>query len=981
MNELYSFLNDIWHESFYKNPTTPAYKQDYTTRVVEYQQYFFLEFIQYKINQNPNIIITNQDILDCQEEAKKFTNYYLNYYKKNIYNENLDINLDFPTPNKFYTTDEEFELNFEKIRCPETLENFRLENKNLKTKTKWINFGTYAKETLLEYINRIIFKLEEDKPYLVPTIEFIVYFYKDILIDFIWKLNNILSMSILYIQDPIEYFRVKKEKNKENSEEEYHFLYKDININYHRENIKQYYYIIYSLKFLHWLPNLPNFNPFKIKNNFFDYPGGSDYIKYFKSKSWWYPFKSTPIAKWSIFKLNIDHDFIMDQIRKQKHKKDTYIPTPEEVNEYIDKVKEQDNFLNRLLTRYLDYKLRETNDEIHHEIPTQTMRHIWTRTTSIIVISIYTIYLFFKYFIYDLLIRPTIGPLTNATINMGNDILDFILIIPLPTLPDISKFLYLPEINNIIEYYYIKIFLFLKFYNFLHEPTFVIEIIKIKLMLLKQKYSYAVFDYLSTKYNTIHTLYTYDNIVNTIYMADISEPLLIIKIILFFIICIKIIIFYDNILNYLYKILERLKKKHLIFIYTIEQNFLEYYTFLIKIILVYLTALLYPIWRTAVRNYLPKRHIYSKPDELIDAIFKYINDSKILINFLNCIYIIFSYRYKYNLQFRITIIINKIIDFIFYIFYICNLFWILLFIYQIFIQILVPLYLFQYITEAYEHIYTDFFNYYPLNLTLYNNKYKIDFLIYLYIIITYFKILQIVKLKYTFNELKNLFIFTNIYIIFIHINNLDYCFLAFFLLKRYFYPSFLIVTIFYYKRFASFKNYKKLYILGVFLIKLFLFFNTLYFFLICLLSLLHYTKFYFLIFSFKTIFKIIIILLNMMFLMMFFKIITEINTYYYIVFQEKLLYIKAKKKPKIPTDIHKNYITYLSIFSCILIIHSWYIFTHAIYLLDTLIHFSQDKFLILYNILEMDYDIKHDLHYDDNYIDEEDEEDEYNYEE
>ena len=99
------------------------------------------------------------------------------------------------------------------------------------------------------------------------------------------------------------------------------------------------------------------------------------------------------------------------------------------------------------------------------------------------------------------------------------------------------------------------------------------------------------------------------------------------------------------------------------------------------------------------------------------------------------------------------------------------------------------------------------------------------------------------------------------------------------------------------------------------------------------------------------------------------------------IFQEKLLYIKSKKKyPEMITQNKKKYIIIYSFISFLFLIHSWFIFTHSIYLLEDLLDNIFNKIPMVYTILEIDNDLRYNLGYNDEDIEDEDEDEDEAYE-
>ena len=80
------------------------------------------------------------------------------------------------------------------------------------------------------------------------------------------------------------------------------------------------------------------------------------------------------------------------------------------------------------------------------------------------------------------------------------------------------------------------------------------------------------------------------------------------------------------------------------------------------------------------------------------------------------------------------------------------------------------------------------------------------------------------------------------------------------------------------------------------------------------------------------------------------------------------------------TQNKKKYIIIYSFISFLFLIHSWFIFTHSIYLLEDLLDNIFNKIPMVYTILEIDNDLRYNLGYNDEDIEDEDEDEDEAYE-
>ena len=998
INHIYRFFKDLWYEASYSNSqqNDSLDEENNLERIYIYQQFFFIELIEYcaEIKNKYQTKITKEDILFCKQKSLELTKNYLTLNPEILIDSKLNYN---NTQRKYmiktdhYIT-KEFELEFEKIVSFETLQQINTDSyKNITPKILLKKNYKKFKKTIKEYILERIAISTNGNKYFIYFLENIL---KPLYEQFLFikeKLYDSIYIYFLYRFNILKYYIIKEQLKKEKEEDIYFEENIEnnptiVDLKYYRQKATTYYYFIYALKFLYWFPNIKKFfSIFKVKKNYFDYPGNEEFLKTTNYTSWWYRKRKEPYGEWSLKKNIISHQEIIEQLKKE-HTTIDYMPTPEEVEKHFKRLNDQENFSNKILGRYLEYcsKRAEYNEETTTEIldKAKLFAHykIMERLVTTIFLFFVFIYLFIKYFIIQLIFIEFLGePILRK---FGQMSLEFINFLPFPNLnwmfsehvTDLWDVIINFNLNFIFDIPETLI-------DGIYDPGILIKELTLNFEIIHNWILKHIFGPIYVQYNTFHILTFFDDINYFISMLELDSFIYYFKFLFLYYLLIKFIIIYDITLIKLYHLFKYFNRK-IEKITVIYNNNFEFFTLItIQNIGKYIVTFLYPNWRDALRSYNPQKNIYPNSEILSEKIIKYLSDFEFTVQTFS---LLFNKRLLKNLKLRFLIILNKIIDFCFYISYIFNIIWITLFIYQIFIKIFVPLYLFSFIIQMYNHLDSkDFFIYYPSNLIKFNTQYKLDFFIYLYISIMHFNVFQIFNFKFSFIQLKQLFYFTNFYIFLVHIPNVNFCFLTFFLLKKYFYPSFEIVTVFFCKTFASFKNYQRLYLISNFLIKAFIFFNISYLIILLIFKLItmYYNTLYFIYNGIKIILTFIIIILDMMCFLMFLKIKDEIYIYYEMIFQEKLLYIKSKKKyPEMITQNKKKYIIIYSFISFLFLIHSWFIFTHSIYLLEDLLDNIFNKIPMVYTILEIDNDLRYNLGYNDEDIEDEDEDEDEAYE-
>jgi hypothetical protein len=316
----------------------------------------------------------------------------------------------------------------------------------------------------------------------------------------------------------------------------------------------------------------------------------------------------------------------------------------------------------------------------------------------------------------------------------------------------------------------------------------------------------------------------------------------------------------------------------------------------------FIFGFIYPLYRDFKIYFLRKTKIFNYLGQMINSIIT------LLILFKT-----FCFKYYVLKQYKLYFYKNiyfKSIELFFFFFICINIFLTLCYVVQIYILYL-NIVKFNYLLYLYENICV-LTNIYSYHFQRYNYYFSILLILYLSISLIEFKI-------YNFKNLilKNFFIFTIIYWILIflpyYIEILTSLIISNFLFKQIFIKLFNFL----FKEFSSLKNFNLLYIL----------FNW-NFFLLFNINIIFVLMYYiFKTFNFPIINLIIFLFLviNCIFIRIQIKLGYELNLYFKILHQQKILKIKSMKN----ITITKNFKNIHILISLFLFLHSYYFFKNA----------------------------------------------------
>jgi hypothetical protein len=572
------------------------------------------------------------------------------------------------------------------------------------------------------------------------------------------------------------------------------------------------------------------------------------------------------------------------------------------IKEYF--IKEQDisikniktNKLHFLKNLYMEYLYRQSQRFASEIVYENLQRIFYFRLIFAGIIVTYFCLFFNRQVIYE---KIWILYLREPTLNILYELI--------PKLPPINN--YLPDyikdnmfteiykkfglFNLSLKYFKLKDLKFIFIFIFQNDMDNINEIIE-TFFILNINLLDKVEKYLNIK----------DLIIENLPITEYKIIILIYFTLLFCSVYIKILQFIDKYLNYvIYKIIYIIK-------YLKKIHFHKFWVILTTIFF-FIFGFIYPVYRDFKLYFLPKTKIFNNLNHVINYIITVLILFKVL-----CFKYYMLKKYKI---FYYKNIFLKFIDIFFKILIFINVFLILCYFLQIYI-LYINIIKFDYLLYLYKNIYF-LSNIYSYHFQRYTYYFYVLFILYIIISIVEFKIYNYKNIR-----TKKILFFTIIYWILIFLPYYIEILTSLIISKFFFEKIFIKLFKFLFKEFSSIKNFNLLYILFNW--------NFIFLFSINILFLLIY---YTLLNTFNILFINLIIFLfmiiNCIFIRIQIKLGYELNLYFKILHQQKLLNIKSMKILKIKKKLKNIHIFLFALY----LIHSYYFFKNFNFYLYELI--------------------------------------------